>query len=161
MVFDVSWYVRQEEKIQEADVRAAMARRKRHAMLDDGYVYAVEFSSGVVKVGKTTDPGSRLANHAKYAEIHGGAIRESWTSELHNGYTKTERQLIEFCQQRGAKVFGKEYFGGLDFNIVRDFAEITVQLSQIDNTVNTMRRGCGGDLDMNALEAWKRGQAEG
>lgn len=148
--------LRLEHEIQAADVRAAIARRRRQSMVDEGFIYVVEFTSGVVKVGKTTHPDSRLATHAKFARIHGGDIRQSWISEQHHGFSKTERILIEFCQQRGVPIFGKEYFGGVSFNHVRDYADLTVMVTQIDTSVERMLAGAAGDLDANAVEAYRR-----
>lgn len=157
--------------IAEASVRAAIERRHLRDMIDDGHVYVVQFGSGVVKVGKTTHPVHRLASHAKYAGIHNGSVRTSWTSERHHGCSETERQLIAFCKKRGIRVFGKEYFRSVDFDVVRDLADVLVRrgiygrayaasaetLDLVDASVESMLAGSGGDLDANAVEAWLRG----
>ena len=159
-----------EREIQAADVRAAVARRRRRSMVDDGHVYVVEFASGVVKVGKAVDPEARLASHAKFAQIHGNSIRRSWTSTRHNDCSSLERQLIEFCKQRGVCVFGREYFKGVEYAEVRRFGDAIAYrdmchemhdsfgrtVAQIDTSVNRMIEGADGDLDANAIEAWRR-----
>jgi hypothetical protein len=162
--FDTSWYVKQERKIAEADIRAAIVRRRVQAITDDGHVYVVEFTSGVVKVGKSTRPTDRLASHAKYAQIHGGDIRQSWISERHHGCSDTERKLIDLCKMRGEVVFGKEYFRGISFRAARDFADLATHL-----VVNAGQLGpgviaayhnlveAGGSAEDGALDAWRRG----
>lgn len=117
-VFDTTWYVEQELRIQEADVRDALARRRRRVEFDEGYVYVVEFDSGVIKVGKARNAKSRLAAHAR-----SGLIRSSWTSPCHLHCGKTEALLISFCAERGELHGGREYFRGLDFDAVRLVAE--------------------------------------
>ncbi len=165
-----SIFIKLEREIQAATVAAAIGRSRLHNMIDDGYLYVVEFSSGVVKVGKTTHPKSRLASHAKHAEIHGAEIRRSWTSQRHHGCSASERELIKFCSARGRRTAGREYYRDLSFDDAARYAELLVQreivqrayansgeiLAQLEATVNTMLIGCAGDLDMNALEAWRR-----
>lgn len=126
---DLSWYGEQEEKIHESTVRAAIARRQLRDVLDEGHLYVVEFTSGVVKVGKSVAPVNRLASHAKYAQIHGGDISQSWTSERHRGYSATERQLIKFGHSHSEAVVVSrgEYFRDLDFDNVQQYAELLVE----------------------------------
>lgn len=115
-VFDMSWFVEQERRIAEASTR----RRP----FDAGHIYVVEFTSGVVKVGKAGSPKSRVASHAHHARVHGGDVRGSWISERHHGVSVTERDLIAYCKKRGVLAFGKEYFRGVDFDDVRGYASL-------------------------------------
>jgi hypothetical protein len=118
--FDTTWYVEQEQRIAEATARDA-AVGERH---DAGHIYVVEFTSGVVKVGKSTAPKARLASHVHHALIHGGGVRRSWASARHHGCTETERELIAYCKKDGVAAFGKEYFTGVSFADVRGFASL-------------------------------------
>lgn len=87
-----------------------------------GHIYVLQFASGVVKVGKTTNPKQRLATHVQLAEIHGGDVCQSWVSAPHCGYTTTERELIAFCSRSGRVAAGKEYFH-IDFDSARQYAD--------------------------------------
>lgn len=88
-----------------------------------GHVYVIEFSSGVVKVGKAKDPKARLAAHAHLARIHGGALRASWASRELIAYAGAEQELIRLCSKRGRLVAGREYFD-IDFGTACLFGSI-------------------------------------
>ena len=138
---------------------------------DVGHLYVVEFTSGVIKVGKAVGPKSRIASHSKFAAIHGDGIVRSWSSERHHGYSDSERDLITFCKKRGSRVFGHEYFRDVTFDdarifagllaqravIKRSYAESADHLAVVEKTTATILIGCGGDLGMNAVEAYRRG----
>jgi len=115
-----------EKKIAAADLRAAELRRVRRATVDDGHLYVIEFSTGVIKVGKTIHPKVRLDSHAKSAKVHGISISRSWVSEKHPGHSDTEQELIAFGKHYGKPLLsGKcEYFADLDFEPTRCFAQI-------------------------------------
>jgi hypothetical protein len=89
-----------------------------------GYVYAIEFSSGTVKVGLSKDWAKRLARHTKDAAVHGITILRSWASPAHVGWAANEQELIKFCVANfGSATSGEEYFAGADYDAVRAFAE--------------------------------------
>jgi hypothetical protein len=103
----------------EARIQALSRRRS----ADHGHVYVIEFSSGVVKVGKAANPDSRLASHDLHARIHGVQVTKSWASDRHSGYAKTERRLIKYCARLGVRIAdGNEYFTDISFEAARDFA---------------------------------------
>lgn len=106
--FDTTWHIPETRAIAEAELAAEVARQLAPFAL--GHIYVIEFSSGVVKVGKTTDPKRRLAAHASLARVHGGAIRASWMSQQICGYDDAERELIRLCAQVAGPVVGREYF---------------------------------------------------
>lgn len=88
----------------------------------EGHVYVLRFGE-VVKVGTTTDPGARIARHAKSHLSKHGAIDRIWVSVPHIDAEATERALIDFCQANGVVIPGSsESFTGLDIRNVVDFA---------------------------------------
>lgn len=95
-------------------------------MTDAGHLYAIEFTSGVIKVGRGANPTKRIAVHAANAAIHGGELRNWFTSRRHRGSTATERHLIEACAANGRLVFGREYFRDLTFEKVCELIESVV-----------------------------------
>lgn len=121
---DDSPEVRQARKEKAA---AAAARRRSAA---EGYVYAIRFTTGTVKVGETARPEGRLKDHAKAAEAHGIGIDKAWTSKKHAGYHDTEQKLIDFCTWLGVPVAGvTEHFTGIDaheFDGLCAFSQLTV-----------------------------------
>ncbi len=134
--FDTSWYVEQEAKIQAAarpkvgEYASPPAATGRH-----GHIYVIEFSTGVVKVGKTISPQGRLATHSRAARIHGVDILRSWVSVRHPGCGATERQLIWLCRRRGASIEA-EYFQGIPFEDVRAVAQLLVEDAVQDQTAS-------------------------
>jgi hypothetical protein len=61
---------------------------------EGAFVYVIQFSSGVVKVGYTRNPAQRLKQHADAAKRHGGGIAKYWVSQPHAQANENERCLI-------------------------------------------------------------------
>ena len=80
-----------------------------------GYVYVLEFTSGLVKPGRTQDPRSRLGDHAKSARLFGAELADWWVSPLHDGWKGNEESLIAFASDLGGVPLTTEYFSGVDF----------------------------------------------
>lgn len=94
--------------------------RRTRSAVPGGYVYAVEFSTGIIKVGRTNRPRVRVADHLRDAQKFGGSIEQLWLSVEHVNYIDNERSLI---QNLGRAHSGYEYYSGLDFNAVVEQAE--------------------------------------
>ena len=95
---------------------AEFPKRPAGAYERDGYVYAVEFSDGTVKVGKAKSLHSRLSNHRHDAEKFALSIKRWWGSPLHRGYENSEKRLIAHATETGEVQGGREYFVGVDFD---------------------------------------------
>jgi hypothetical protein len=96
--------------------------RDRYRRNFEQYIYVIEFTSGVVKVGRTNTPQKRLAKHARTAQSHGVTISRSWFSTPHTGYGKNEMALIAFCAERWDISGGREYFGAADYEEIVQYA---------------------------------------
>jgi len=79
-----------------------------------GYLYAVAFSTGVIKVGQTIDPRARLGNHRSHAAAYGIAVVNLWISAAHRDYVLSETRLIRECLKLGSRE-RREYFSGIEF----------------------------------------------
>jgi len=67
----------------------------RNRKLDpQGYIYVIEFSLCVVKVGKTNSPRIRTKIHERDVSRYGGTITRAWLSSSHYAYGVSETQLI-------------------------------------------------------------------
>lgn len=105
----------------EQRIQASTGRRQDPG--DWGHVYVVQFSTGVVKVGKGVNPERRIAHHAFQARIHGVAVTASWMSARHAHHSRTEDQIIGYCVNHGTRIAdGNEYFTDISFEAARDFA---------------------------------------
>lgn len=60
----------------------------------DGYVYVLEFSTGIVKIGKTRNPRARIATHVEDAKKFGATVDQLWLSEWHENYSDNEQALL-------------------------------------------------------------------
>lgn len=89
------------------------------------YVYVIRFSSGTIKVGRSSKLRSRLRKHALSANQMGTSITRYWVSDPCVNDVYNERLLVGFCAGRARRTTGGmsgEYFEGLKFEEVRDFA---------------------------------------
>ncbi len=92
------------------------------SVMEEGHIYVLSFSDKTIKVGRTTDANaaSRTASHKKVAQAQ---VVDRWISEQHGDSNHTEKKLIEFCHQRGRLIRGKEWFSGVSFPAVQQYAE--------------------------------------
>jgi hypothetical protein len=73
----------------------------------DGYLYVIQLSTDVVKVGKTRNPRQRIANHIDTAGRFGASVKQVWLSEMHENYSENEQLLITAL---GVPAHGNEFF---------------------------------------------------
>lgn len=97
--------------------------REMHRSTSERFIYVVEFTTGVVKVGRASHQSQRVAEHGRSAEKHGAAITRSWVSERHKEYARNETALIAFCAERWSLAGGKEYFAGANYGEVVKYAQ--------------------------------------
>jgi hypothetical protein len=89
----------------------------RDRLLDpQGYLYVLEFTMGVVKVGKTNHPQMRALQHARDVGRFAGSIQRWWLSDIHLDYHATERELIQAAAQAGRQLTADEYFADCSFD---------------------------------------------
>lgn len=86
------------------------------------YVYALKFSTGIVKVGLTSSPSRRISNYLTYLVPFGISIADQWVSEPHGRAEDNEIALLRFCRARASEVTSREYFVGVDFGDLTTFA---------------------------------------
>lgn len=60
----------------------------------EGYVYALRFDNGMVKVGQTRNPTARMRQHQDTADVMGRSLVEVWMSPAHATVDANERVLI-------------------------------------------------------------------
>lgn len=93
-----------------------------------GNLYIIEFSTGVIKVGKSSTNGSRERRHRVLAESMGIDVTRSWSTPEIVETDLLERVLIKFCSRYGVCRGGSlEYFSGLDFDNVQKFTEALIE----------------------------------
>lgn len=76
-----------------------------------GRLYVIEFSSGVVKVGRSSQLETRLALHGRAARRLGVSIVNGWSSNILADSVKAERLLLERVAIGAERSLdGSEYF---------------------------------------------------
>lgn len=93
-----------------------MSQRVR-ARYERGYevVYVMQFSNGVIKIGRTSNFERRKHQHGAAAQAHGHDVVASWASAPHHNVVATERALVEAMLAAGGVQRGREYFSGVSF----------------------------------------------
>jgi hypothetical protein len=109
-----------------------------------GYVYLVEFVGGIVKVGMTANPQSRLANYTSGAGVFGPQPLRGWLSPLHLNPRATEKILREVLADLGSPVAGREWFTEVSFEEAINKASL-LTLQPVDVEFETARAIRGGD----------------
>jgi predicted GIY-YIG superfamily endonuclease len=87
------------------------------------HLYVVEFTDGVVKVGRTSRLRQRINQHTTDASDRGAERARSWASHDHTyeDALEGEQTLINFCREQWRAAWGREYFAGADFDEVADY----------------------------------------
>jgi hypothetical protein len=88
-----------------------------------GYIYIIEFSTGVVKVGRTTSPRQRIDGQLYTASKLGVEPTNIWLSAFHEDYKANEVELLGLL---GAPARGTEYFR-VEYSHVVKLAEAIIQ----------------------------------
>ena len=79
-----------------------------------GHLYAIEFSSGTLKVGQSRSIARRIAAHVAAAAAHGVTADCIWISEPVDHLDARERDLLAFCAARWRLASGGEHFRRAD-----------------------------------------------
>jgi hypothetical protein len=84
-----------------------------------GRVYAVEFSDGTVKVGRSqVGAVERIDQHSASARSFGISQVRHWISEMHSGCDHVESAMIASLSERHECLNGGEFFrGGFDLAV--------------------------------------------
>lgn len=85
-------------------------------------LYVVLFTNGHIKVGRSTDPESRIAAHVDRVACMGVSLDVSYAIECANSSEQRERLLIDRCASVAKERFQSEWFAGLNFTDVCEWA---------------------------------------
>lgn len=83
-----------------------------------GYVYALLFGTGVVRVGRAEDARGEVTALRKDARAFGTDLADWWVSGPHAEWVANERALIESCRTLGGRRTGPGCFAGVDFGLL-------------------------------------------
>lgn len=91
------------------------------------YLYVCLFSTGHIKVGRSVHPKSRIAAHADMVAGLGIELIESHSVECVGNSTHAEDELIQICAKAATRRNKNEWFEGLDFYAVLQWAHECAQ----------------------------------
>lgn len=96
-----------------------------------GHIYALRYSDGTVKIGRSISPIRRAATHRAAGARFGVAVTDEWISTRHHEWRENETALLDWClRQPGASVrSGAEYVTGLDHAAIVDYATSSLPCS--------------------------------
>ena len=82
------------------------------------YLYVCHFSNGHIKVGRSIDPKSRVAQHADRVACIGVELVEHQFFECIGDILQAEYALIDLCATTASRRNKSEWFEGLDYPII-------------------------------------------
>jgi hypothetical protein len=86
------------------------------------YLYVCAFSNGHTKVGRSINPESRIASHAERVSCMGIELVASHTVPCASVAPMCETELIDLCAEHASERFRSEWFAGLEFKQVCEWA---------------------------------------
>ena len=87
-----------------------------------GWLYVIDFSDNVIKIGQTTDARQRIKRHHWDARKRGAEVRRWWISVKHSNKSETESVLKQCCLRHWTLFDGDEYFANADFDMAVTYA---------------------------------------
>jgi len=79
------------------------------------YLYVCHFSNGHIKVGRSINPQSRIANHAERVACFGVELVEHHIAECSGLVNPAELSLIKWCDEVSTSKHQNEWFTGVDY----------------------------------------------
>jgi hypothetical protein len=86
------------------------------------FLYVCAFDNGAIKVGRSSDPDSRVAQHEDRVSCFGVLLAEKHTVECVGHIIAAEAELIRRCTDAATKRLKHEWFFGLAYAEVREWA---------------------------------------
>lgn len=88
-----------------------------------GYIYVLQYANGAVKIGSTSDPRRRVAEHDRYAQIFGRDRIACWLSPEHHWFMVNEYTLLDKALAATREGSIGEWFSGLNVKPILAAAE--------------------------------------
>ncbi len=130
------------------------------------YLYVCAFSNGHIKVGRSIEPWSRIANHADRVACLGVELADQHIVNCVDSASHSEYELIQRCVSAASKRNKSEWFEGLSFMDVCAWANecaalvpspssgIARALSAHGNSCTELARSIGRGVTRQNVEYW-------
>lgn len=120
-------------------------------------LYAIQFSNGMVKVGRATDPVKRIAQHGARFALVDIVIFSSHHRECTGDIGAAETRLILYCGTECKVTLSREWFVGIDFNDVCHAIDSMVTTPAEDNGLDRAIAAMGSQVALAELLSVKTG----
>ncbi len=112
------------------------------------FLYVAAFSNGHIKVGRSVEPLSRIASHAHRVSCVGIDLLEHHIVECVGCCASAEAALIERCTLKAITKYKLEWFAGLNFAVVCEWANLAAKApishaQTFPNSVKAIRERLG------------------
>jgi DNA-binding XRE family transcriptional regulator len=98
------------------------------------YLYVCQFSNGHIKVGRSIEPKARVAAHADRVSCMGIELADHFIVECVGPASPREAALIRRCVEESETRFRNEWFAGLEFQSVCEWAGQAAKLEVTELT---------------------------
>lgn len=122
------------------------------------FLYVCEFSNGHIKVGRAVDPVSRIAQHADRVSCLGVTLERHAQFVCGESAAEAESHLIQACKANATRQHKQEWFEGLLFPEVSEWAERLASFTRpaVDDERAPdfraiVRRLCAGGMTQTAI----------
>lgn len=110
--------------ITEAEIEEMFGGERCSALAKQGYVYFVQLSNGLTKVGfSSRSPGERLTAHRSTAMLMGASPVSNFVSNLVYGPRELESLLIKRCAASYTQAHGREWYWNADSAYLKEIIE--------------------------------------
>lgn len=87
------------------------------------FLYAIQFSSGLVKIGRSENPARRIRQHAQRLAVAGSTVDRQHIGRCQDLASLAERLLQRRCMSAVGKQIPSEWFTGIDFDKVKTWLD--------------------------------------
>ncbi len=102
-------------------------RIRKATAFKDGGLYVILFSTGMVKIGCSKEPRTRVREHTQDAWCYGIDTLDSWCGPVRPDILPCEAALANAVALFASESRAREYFRGVDFNHAVDLAKQAYQ----------------------------------
>ena len=124
----------------------------------EGFIYIIEYSTGLVKPGRTTRPDARMSEHRGSAARHGIQIARKWVSQHHANYDANEAILLDYCNRHGRRMSNRsEFYSDVSYD---DVLAVAQQLSYPEPVEHNARMREYAEAVSDILSSFRRPRSQ-
>ena len=114
---------------------------------ETNFLYVCHFDNGHVKVGRSISPKTRIYEHASRVSCIGLELRDYHIVECENSVVSKESMLINLCAESATTRNKNEWFVGLDYKAVCNWANECAINSLEGNEIQELNKLTNGQVE--------------